>query len=274
MARRSNKNNVVRALFAKSGNRCAFPGCNEEMVTSSNVFVGQICHIEAASPGGARYNPFSTNEERHLFRNLMLMCYKHHHEIDNTALYDVGALQSMKHEHERSYSQNPYKVNEAFLYKIERQMDEYWAAISNANEHYHVIPELAVHIATGTPASEQFMEVYKALERLSEFVTRLWNSDISLNEDIKSYLMSLGYDLTAYDAVPYYSNPFFNRNWEIHFLGVQNSRTDVYVGIKLAEVRFLEEFVKSHPTDTSAIEKLESVKCELKELATSAGYAD
>lgn len=274
MTRRSNKNNVVRALFAKSGNRCAFPGCNEEMVTSSNMFVGQICHIEAASPGGARYNPSSTDEDRHSFRNLMLMCYKHHHEIDNTAQYDVSALQLIKREHERSYGQNPFKVNEAFLYRIERQMEEYWATISNENDHHHVIPDLAVHIATGTPASEQFVEVYKALECLSGFVTQLRDSDTSLNEDIRNHLKSLGYDLNAYDAVPYYYNPFINRNWGVHSLGVQNSSIDVYVGLKLAEVRFLEEFVKSHPTQVSAIEKLELVKSELKELATSAGYAD
>src|SRR5699024_11234348 len=51
-------------LFAKSGNVCAFPGCTHELVTARNLFVGQICHIEAANPGGQRYNPNSTDEER------------------------------------------------------------------------------------------------------------------------------------------------------------------------------------------------------------------
>lgn len=69
---------VLRELYLKSGNQCAFPGCYNAMVDDNGNFIGQICHIEAAEAGGERFNPNMTNEERRSFDNLMLMCYEHH----------------------------------------------------------------------------------------------------------------------------------------------------------------------------------------------------
>jgi len=74
--------------------------------------------------------------------------------------------------------------------------------------------------------------------------------------------------------VPYYENPFFNRNWAIHFLAMTNTCTDISVGLKVAEVRFLEEFVKTHPIDSVAREKLDTLKIELEKISVSAGYVD
>lgn len=41
---------VLRELYLKSGNQCAFPYCVRPMMNSDGEFVGQICHIEAAEP--------------------------------------------------------------------------------------------------------------------------------------------------------------------------------------------------------------------------------
>jgi hypothetical protein len=274
MARLQIKHDTYRALFAKSGNVCAFPGCNEEMVTDDEKFIGQLCHIEAAEPGGQRFNIASNDEERRSFENLMLMCYKHHRETDDVATYDVDLLKKIKREHEALRGQKPFKINEAFLYKIEAQMEEYWALVSDANTNSHVIPELAVHISTQTPPSQQFSEIHRAMNRLFEFLNDLCERDRCLNDEIRKHLLSLGYDLTAYDALPYYENPFSNRNWEIHSLAITNTRTDLSIAVDLAEIRFLEEYVKTHPTDTLALKKLDAAKNALRKTAASVGYVD
>jgi len=87
-----------------SGNLCAYPGCNKLLLDANANFVGQICHIEAASPGGERFNPNMTNEERRHFDNLMLMCYDHHIETNKVAEYPVERLKSFKREHEAKFS--------------------------------------------------------------------------------------------------------------------------------------------------------------------------
>jgi len=265
---------VLIPLFAKSGNVCAFPGCTHELVTARNIFVGQICHIEAASPGGQRFNPASTDEERRSSENLLLLCYRHHKETDDVDTFDVASLRAMKHRHESKSGQKPFKVNEAFLYKLESEMQAYWAGIEDANEKLHVAPEFAVKVRVGTAAVEQFSEIERPVSTLIEVLGDLAASDAILNEQIRSHLVSLGYNLNEYDKVPYFKNPFFNRHWETHALLVTNTLTDLVVSLKQAEVRFLEEYAKTHSNEMEALNRLEAAKAELRDMAVSAGYAD
>lgn len=95
---------VLRELYLKSGNQCAFPGCYNAMVDDKGNFIGQICHIEAAEAGGERFNPNMTNEERRSFDNLMLLCYQHHIVTNDVAKYPVSVLKRMKREHENKFS--------------------------------------------------------------------------------------------------------------------------------------------------------------------------
>ncbi|MDO9012220.1 MAG: hypothetical protein Q7U78_10515 [Gallionella sp.] len=274
MARLSNTRETLIALFAKSGNVCAFPGCNHELVTSRNIFVGQICHIEAASPGGQRYSPLSNDEARRSFENQLLLCYRHHKETDDIAAFDVHSLKDMKHEHESKHGQKPFKVNEAFLHRLESEMEAYWTAIENDNRNTHVAPEFAALIPIGTPASQQFADAYLSLERLGQILADLSTKDGTLNEEIRHYLALLGYNLKSYDAVPYYENPFFNRNWETHALAVTNTCTDLIVALKQSEVRFLEEYAKTHSNESTVLQRLDTAKSELREMAVSCGYVD
>lgn len=236
--------------------------------------MGQICHIEAANPGGQRFNPKSTDEERRSSANLLLLCYRHHKETDDVTEFDMSALRSMKRQHESKHGQKPFKVNEAFLHRLEAEMQSYWSGLQSAHEKLHVAPKFAVRLSIGTTATDQFADVTKAVSRLSEILVGFADSDSALNEEIRSHLATLGYDLTAYDDVPYYTNPFFNRNWEMHALAANNTLTDLVVVLKQVEVRLLEEYVKTHSNETEAIERLKATKKELYEIAISAGYAD
>jgi hypothetical protein len=80
---------TLRELYLKSGNFCAFPGCTRLMMNQDGVFIGNVCHIEAAEEGGQRFNAAMTNEERRAPANLMLMCYDHHTITNDIAQYPV-----------------------------------------------------------------------------------------------------------------------------------------------------------------------------------------
>ena len=95
---------TLRELFLKSGNLCAFPGCNQIMMDIAGNFIGQICHIEAAEPNGPRFNSLMSNEERRHVSNLMLMCYQHHKITDNVDIYTKERLKEIKDEHEKTFS--------------------------------------------------------------------------------------------------------------------------------------------------------------------------
>ena len=104
------KLDVVKELFVKSGNECAFPGCTHRIIDSDGDVIAQICHIEAAEKGGPRFNKDLTNERRRLFSNLMLMCHAHHKKTDDVSKYPVPELQTMKADHEARYTLAPEKL--------------------------------------------------------------------------------------------------------------------------------------------------------------------
>lgn len=95
---------TVKQLYALSMNRCAFPGCTSPLVSpETGTVIGEVCHIRAHNVGGPRYLASQTDEERHGFDNLILMCRNHHKEIDavaNAEIYTVGWLLNTKHAHE------------------------------------------------------------------------------------------------------------------------------------------------------------------------------
>ncbi len=96
---------AIKALFAVSGNVCAFPGCSQPIVDeSSHVIIGEVSHITAASSGGPRYDPQQTEEKRHGFDNLLLLCAAHHKIIDEQPdEFPVGRLVEIKKEHEAKH---------------------------------------------------------------------------------------------------------------------------------------------------------------------------
>jgi hypothetical protein len=94
---------TIKSLYSVSGNKCAFPKCNTPLVdATSGKVTGRICHIKASSAGGPRYDASQSDEERHGFENLLLMCPVHHDVIDaDEEAYTVERLQKIKKEHQQ-----------------------------------------------------------------------------------------------------------------------------------------------------------------------------
>lgn len=124
---------VLRELYLKSGNQCAFPGCKKAIINDKGIVVGEICHIEAAMPGGQRFNPKQSNEDRRAFSNLILLCHDHHLETDNVVKFTVGRLQKMKEDHEKNYSDAADKLFNSISDKTLQQEYEYCTSLANMN---------------------------------------------------------------------------------------------------------------------------------------------
>ena len=90
----------IKLLFARSGNRCAFPKCRAPMAIN-NTLTGEVCHIKGVRPGSARHDPGQLDVERHVYANLILMCPTHHTVIDDDEeAYTVERLRKIKATHE------------------------------------------------------------------------------------------------------------------------------------------------------------------------------
>lgn len=122
MGNRYIKQTVIKSLYAKSGNRCAFPGCHCVLVSGETV-IGEICHIEGLNPDSARYNPYLTNKQANSIDNLILLCSNHHNIIDqNSEVYTVECLKKMKIEHESCIEQKITQVD--FWRELQRIFQE------------------------------------------------------------------------------------------------------------------------------------------------------
>lgn len=101
---RQYKPSTVRRLDTLSGNQCCEPNCKKPLVAEDGIsIVSKICHIEAASANGPRYNPNMTDDDRRHYDNLILLCDEHHAIIDNKeneSKFPKSLLVSWKREHE------------------------------------------------------------------------------------------------------------------------------------------------------------------------------
>lgn len=112
---------TIKRLYSLSGNECAEPNCDKKLIAKDEkTIISKICHIEAASENGARYNPSMTDDERRHFNNLILLCDEHHSIIDNPeneAEYSVELLKNWKRTHESIYLHKKLTTNSSLLGK-------------------------------------------------------------------------------------------------------------------------------------------------------------
>jgi hypothetical protein len=101
MARLPVSKETLRNLSIASKNKCAMPGCDHPLLSEKGEYIAELCHIEAAEPGGPRYNPSQSDEERRSASNLVFLCHRHHRESDDVKVYTVAKLREIKVTHER-----------------------------------------------------------------------------------------------------------------------------------------------------------------------------
>ncbi len=101
---RQYKPTTIRRLDKLSGNQCAEPTCQKKLIAEDGQsIISKICHIEAASKNGPRWNANMTDDERRDFSNLILLCDEHHTIIDNKeneSKFPVRLLKEWKTNHE------------------------------------------------------------------------------------------------------------------------------------------------------------------------------
>lgn len=115
-----------QALWIAAGGRCEFRGCNKpvsrDFLTKRAARVGELAHIIADSPAGARGVVGLSEKLADDAANLMLACFDCHDRVDRNGKnseYSAHELQAMKREHEARieliYSANGVKDSLAIL---------------------------------------------------------------------------------------------------------------------------------------------------------------
>jgi hypothetical protein len=168
MTRKALTKSVLQALFAKSGNRCAYPGCENVLVNGKNIFVGQVAHISAVSPNGPRFDAALNDDQRRSYENLLLTCYEHHREIDLSAEYSSEVLREIKIKHETLMKSKIYSVDENIIDSITDELNNYWDGILNISQsRADDIQAVRVDIAGGP--LEILNDLKNAIQHIADF---------------------------------------------------------------------------------------------------------
>ena len=274
MTRLSVRADTLRALFARSGNQCAFPGCAAILINEKNYFVGQVCHIEAAEAGGSRYNPAQTDEERRAYDNLILLCYPHHIETDEVSLYPASRMKEIKHAHEALFLKNNFKIDETLLYKIADEMQVYWSRIEQRHAFEHLTDTLAMPVKAKDSFFEVLADVHGEVRRLDFLADSLRQSDDELYGDLLKVLDVLGVPRTSLDEHKVLQRAFLFRNWEVINLGLGNVAKFIRLRLVQLEIKYLEEYLKLNASDAVARDRMTRLQREFEVLATTAIHVD
>lgn len=125
---------TLKRLYALSGNICAFPGCNAPVVSATGTPTAQVCHICAKSPGGPRFNPEQTEQERNGFDNLLLLCGEHHTVVDSEPnTYTVTVLSEIKAVHEAVAGRPERQADLAVAKQLQKQLLDTKASRNSGN---------------------------------------------------------------------------------------------------------------------------------------------
>ena len=181
---RQYKPSTVRRLDTLSCNQCANPECNRKLIAKDGeTIVSKICHIEAASQNGPRYNPHMTDDERRDFDNLILLCDECHSIIDNKdneTKYTVSLLKEWKRNHEDKCRQgklikNPKLINQAInaIASIEFEEESDDASLNtfdiNKKIEYNSVKEYKYIIEEYSKYYGKLNSLYSELEKQGSF---------------------------------------------------------------------------------------------------------
>lgn len=202
----------VKLLFAKSGNRCAFPKCKAPMALDDTL-VGEVCHIKGARPGSARFDPHQSASHRHHRDNLILMCPTHHTVIDDDEnSYTVERLLQLKREHEASAT----SVTEEEVSRIAVSLQQNVSSVGQTGGlSAHTVHAKTITVNTaappGSPLNQRQIQavenLWQILQRFSsEFSMVVFVDTILLPQEMNAYFIG-GDDIPLMDSIFEFGNP-------------------------------------------------------------------
>lgn len=265
---------TIKALFAKSGNVCAFPGCNHELVTDENVVVSQICHIEAANPLGERYNSQSNDEYRSSYPNLILLCYKHHKITNDIEKYPVSRLKQIKADHEKRHSAIAVEITDSVVDEFLADDRVYWKEIEHLVTKEHVAPDLAFNLPMNENLVADFDDLLQSINEIKKFVADLNISARDKSSYINDFLNLTNHALLSEEDKLRVLSTIKSWDFELTCLAIPNSLNQLELKTLRTQMYVLSVLLKINPADAELISKREEVRENLRDTMLNTGLLD
>jgi hypothetical protein len=273
LARKSPNAETLKLLYVRSGNECAFPDCNHPIFNDDGLYIAQLCHINAANIGGQRYDDSQSDEERRATDNLMFMCHRHHKETDDEKIYTTEKLRKLKYNHELKYTEFGKEANRDMIRQILFEVNYFW---DKQSKKTFELEDLKIERDFGQDTFELIKELTENIQKVREYCDICAESDDSnkLQADLLSLSNKVGINISKFEEVPYYENPFINRNWEMHNIGRPNFFSHISLSLHQLKVKIVDELLKCSPDDDRLKKIAEEYRKEFENIYDKAYYVD
>jgi len=273
MTRKSPNVDTLKLLYVRSGNECAFPECDHPIFNDNGLYIAQLCHIKAANKGGQRFDEHQSDEERNIPENLLFMCHRHHKETDDQETYSVEALVKIKENHESKFTEKGKEASKEMIRQVLFEANYFWE--KQAAKTFE-LEDLKIERDFEKALFDLFDELEDHIRTIQNYCDLCANSDNSetLRTDLKDLFSKAGIDSTELEKVPYYENPFENRNWEMHNIGRPNFFSHISLCLNQLKVKTAEEILKCNPDNKALASLIDKLRTTFEEDFNNSYYVD
>lgn len=211
--------NVITDVLRQSGYICSNPQCRRFLIGPADIYMGgciylgEVAHIEAASPKGPRYNSGSTPEYRSSIDNAIVLCLNCHRGVvdKNETIYTVEILKNWKQQHlefvKKNFADEQFTDMVNLFDSNKDNYEKYKFSISNkVIKLYTLLTEkLTVHFINDILASDGIengfiLHVYEDVLDY-EIIHPLDNYDFYINEEYQELINSIKGNLIELNAL-------------------------------------------------------------------------
>lgn len=271
MARKPPSADTLKLLYVRSGNECAFPSCTHPIFNDEGLYIAQLCHIKGANEGGQRFDKNQTDEERRVPENLFFMCHRHHKETDVEEKYTVEKLIEIKTSHESRFTEAGREFSNNMIRQILYEASYFW---NKQSAKTFELQDLKIERDFDLDIFDLLNELSEHIEIISNYCDLCANSDSSetLHKELNQLFEKAGLDYSKVRNIPYYENPFVNRNWEIHNIGRPNFFSHITLCLHQLKIKMADELLKNNVGNNYLKKKLEKFREEFDEAYDNTYY--
>jgi hypothetical protein len=271
--RKSPSAETYKLLYVRSGNVCAFPGCNHPIFNDDGLYIAELCHIKAANEGGPRYDSNQTDEERRSPDNLLFMCHRHHKETDDLIKYPPNELQKIKANHELQFKEYSKQISDEMIKQIEEDSKYFWNC---QKEKTFELDDLKMKTNLDSDETNLYEEILQGVDLIYNYCNTCAKSDDSatIESDLKDLMEKAGLDFSRIEHVPYHENPFINRNWEYHNIGLPNLFSNLRLKLFHLRVMIFERIVMDYPDKQELKLELDKYRKEFEDIYDNSYHVD
>ena len=201
------------------------------------------------------------------------MCHRHHKETDDVKKYTVEKLIEIKQNHEVNYTEKGKEVSKEMMRQIQFEANYFW---KKQNAKTFELEDLKIKRDFDKEIMDLLNELESHIKSIENYCDLCADSESSenLKIDLKELFNKAKLDINELNKVPYYENPFENRNWEMHNIGRPNFFSHISLCLNQLKVKTAEELLKSNPENTELAKLIEKHRLNFEEDFNNSYYVD